>query len=409
MYNNRYRQIIQNRNNSPVILYLMEEVMELKKAEQIKTTLFGLNKDGSTQQWSVYVREIKLDLVEIIVEYGKKGGKIQRKITEITKGKNIGKANETTALEQAILEATSKWEKQVRLGYKENEDDLVNDPVLTPMLAQDGAKKPHLIKYPCYVQPKLDGVRCLVEFKDNGEITFTSRGNKQYPQHEHLVSQLEQLKQVCPELKYLDGEIYIHGMQLQDIVSFVKKPQDGSEKLDFIIFDLPLLDKTFEERLEMLYKVENICGDVCDFLLPNIHTIDTWLINSESVMFNFLEDYTENGYEGLIARNVKGLYKFSQRSNDLIKVKKFQDTEVKVIDAERDKNDEGILICQDREGIIVKCKMKGDHEYRSYKNMLTLVGKYITIKYQARTKDNSYQFPVGMAVRELDDNWNPLY
>ena len=98
---------------------------------QIKTTLYALNKDGSYQQWKVFT-----DGDKVIVEFGKLDGKLQYKETICTP-KNVGRANETTAEQQAELEAISKWEKQVRLGYVENMEDCEQGVDLLPMLVHD--------------------------------------------------------------------------------------------------------------------------------------------------------------------------------------------------------------------------------------------------------------------------------
>ena len=110
--------------------------------KQIGKTLYALNKDGSYQEWKIFVSDNTFT-----VHYGKENGKIQTKSTNCF-GKNIGKANETSDEEQCLLEAEAKYRDQIRKGYKENKEDLVVD-VTSPMLAQDASKKPHLIKYPC--------------------------------------------------------------------------------------------------------------------------------------------------------------------------------------------------------------------------------------------------------------------
>src|SRR6185503_20081165 len=131
--------------------------------KQVKTTLFALNKDGSFQEWKVFVHE-----GTVSVFFGKMGGKIQIKET-VCKPKNVGRANETTAEDQAIAEAISKWEKQVRLGYRESTEELKTVDQISPMLAHDALKRKNDIVYPAFVQPKLDGVRCLVTFDENGD------------------------------------------------------------------------------------------------------------------------------------------------------------------------------------------------------------------------------------------------
>lgn len=103
--------------------------------EQINNTLYALNKDGSFQEWKVFVMGDTIS-----VEFGKLGGKIQTKRT-VAKPKNIGRANETTAEQQARSEAQSKWEKQFRLGYRESTEELTSVESESPMLAHDYLKR----------------------------------------------------------------------------------------------------------------------------------------------------------------------------------------------------------------------------------------------------------------------------
>lgn len=133
-----------------------------------------LYKEG--KQWSCIVIN-KLTHAVIRVSFGKIGGKIQDKDTTITEGKNIGKANETTYLDQAISEAKSKVSKQKDKLYTHRllSDDtykLMSSFVnVRPMLAQSYDKHAHKIQFPCYLQPKLDGCvsgDTLVKTKEYG-------------------------------------------------------------------------------------------------------------------------------------------------------------------------------------------------------------------------------------------------
>ena len=117
--------------------------------KQIYNTIYAANKDKSIQQWSVYV-----DGDIVIVKYGKWGGKLQTKKTACD-SKNVGRSNETTPEQQAVLEAESKYRDQIRKGYVENVEDVqFNTDKSRVMLAQDASKKPHFVKYPCHIQPK---------------------------------------------------------------------------------------------------------------------------------------------------------------------------------------------------------------------------------------------------------------
>ena len=188
-------------------------------------------------------------------------------------------------------------------------------------------------------------------------------------------------------------------MPLQKIVSLVKKVQPDSSKLEYRIYDIPS-DKVWEERVKDLTVLSG-------YPTLNIHTVLTETCCSEQQAKASIHKYMEQDYEGLILRNLGGKYEYGQRSNDLLKWKVFESDETLVYDVEIDKNKEGVLLCRMKNGTQFRCKMKGTHEERLYEEQLKLVGKHITFTYQTLTVDGVPQFPVGIAVRELNDNWDP--
>ncbi|MBL5840903.1 hypothetical protein I4U30_21795 [Enterobacter asburiae] len=426
-------------------------------------TLYALNKDGSYQVWNVTTEGD-----EVVVSFGKENGKIQQKRTKCEM-KNVGRSNETTAVFQAVLEARSKWEKQVRLGYRETKEELQTEENFSPMLAHDAIKRSSAIVYPAYVQPKLDGVRALVTLDKNGIPVFNSRGNKTYPVQGALLQQVKELAEHSGFDKF-DGELYIHGLSLQKIVALAKKwrtPEqieaeiekdyqadikrynkaveagehlwkdfDGnvwavstykpvkdvdrysgysSLDLEYHIFDIPVNaqspwysyehDKTrHQDLLEVTDAVE------CELNVPLVKVIAGIVVTSEREVKWSIGKYMEQGFEGSIIRNFKGVYEFGQRSSDLQKWKLFQDGEAKVLDSVEDKNGEGVLLCEEQDGTRFNCKMKGTHAERSQAKMLLLVGGFINFTFQSRTDDGVPQFPVGQSVRELNTlTWEPVY
>lgn len=362
--------------------------------KQIYNTIYAPNKDISIQEWSVYVENDT-----VIVKYGKWGGKIQTKHTKC-EAKNIGRSNSTTPEQQAVLEAESKYRDQIRKGYVENVEDVqFNTDKTRVMLAQDASKKPHFVKYPCHTMAKLDGNRCLVTFDDSGEPIFNSRGAKVYPSHKHLAEQLKQLRDETG-LDSFDGELYVHGMPLQKIVSLVKKVQPESYQLEYWIYDVPS-DKIWEERVKDL-------TELMKYPKHSITIVPSSPCNNEQEVKDSIHNYMGYGYEGTIIRNLKGKYEFGQRSNDLLKWKVFCSDEAFVYDVEVDKNEEGVLLCRMKNGIEFRCKMKGTHEERLYNEQLKLIGKHVTFTYQTLSVDGVPIFPVGIAVRELDENWEPV-
>ena len=137
-------------------------------------TLYGKTSTGKTKVW--YARVLSNPEGHGIseIKHGQLDGKLQtaEKIVEV--GKNIGKKNETTPVEQCISEVKRKWtDKKEKEGYTEDDVSESSSPkatstsfsVIYPMLAHKyDAKKPKKndIVFPCFVQPKLDGLRCLV-------------------------------------------------------------------------------------------------------------------------------------------------------------------------------------------------------------------------------------------------------
>ena len=163
-------------------------------------TLYKKTNSGAIQYWKVCVLETPNSgvLYDIEIEYGQvETLSPQITIDIISKGKNIGRSNETTPFEQACVEARSKWEKQKKKGYVESieaaeagELDELIEGGIEPMLAHTFEKQGHKIKYPCYVQPKLDGIRCIAVVK-NGKCTLWSRTRKQITSCPHIVEEIE--------------------------------------------------------------------------------------------------------------------------------------------------------------------------------------------------------------------------
>lgn len=420
---------------------------------QIKTTLYALNKDDSFQEWKVFV-----EVSNVIVQFGKVGGKVQTKITEC-EPKNVGRANETTGEQQAIAEAISKWEKQVRLGYRESTAELETEDNLSPMLAQDAIKRSKNIIYPCYAQPKLDGLRCLVTFDDEGQPVFNSRGNKIYPIKGKIVDEIIELRKATG-FNMFDGEVYLHGLSLQKIVSLAKKwrtkddieaevnkeyltevkkwkkdpskyeePQPNlnkyggfcSDDLEFHIFDIPSKGKVWDSNngYEDSWDYNDHPCRYADLMNTGSWSSALGLTKIKVVRGSFMEDedqtkdsigiYMQRGYEGAIIRNFKGLYEFGQRSTDLQKWKIFQDSEAKVTGYTIDKNKEAVLECIEKDGTTFKCKMKGTFLDRNEDAAKKIVDNFINFSFQARTDDGVPQFPVGQYVRNVDPvTWQPL-
>jgi len=370
--------------------------------KQINETLYGLATDGSIQEWKVFV-----DGNKVVVEWGQIDGKKQTKET-VCEAKNVGRSNETTPEEQAELEAVSKWmKKRDRSQYRTDPNDLDATIVPYPMLAHDATKHEKKITYPCDIQPKLDGVRMMV-FRERDTIRTISRKGVDFELHEDLFYEIAEIMENNPEIEYLDGELYHHDLSLQEIVGAAKSTTNKNHnKLEYWIFDVPS-DKKWRSRF---YDLATMIADTVN--MNHVTLINTSVdVQDFNELHMHLERFIVNGYEGAIIRSLDGDYKFGKRNHGLLKLKKFKDSEARIFDVVKDKNNEGVLRCkwvnESKEEVHFECKMVGTHEFRSYDNMRGLLGRWINFTYQQETNDGIPQFPVGQYVREVDEAGNPL-
>lgn len=355
-----------------------------------KVTLYGLNKNGSFKQWSIWTVEDSL-----FIEHGQEGGKLQLK-EEKVKGKNIGRSNETSDAQQAEFEANSRINKQIDKGYRTDKNELGELPLL-PMLASDYLKQGHRIKFPCFGSAKLDGVRCLAICSDDGVI-LKSRGGKLYDV-KHIIQQLQSVMLVGD---IWDGEIYLHGKYLEEIVSAVKKYNPLTTSLTFRIFDVVEDDMIFEDRLIRLLQIEDI---LFESKVPSIDVLPYELLNNEADMHDRHQMYVNCGYEGIMLRNAVGYYESGKRSADLQKLKSFLDSEFKIVDVVPDKDGGAIFVVQNTFADNQFNVVGGSHEQRKQwlAEKESLIGELITVKYQTTYKDTKIpQFPTFVSFRNYE-------
>lgn len=363
---------------------------------KVSKTLYGVDTKGGTKVWQILVEE---GAEGFLIRHGKYGGKITEKFTK-TSGKNIGRANETTPHEQAILEATSRITKQIDKGYNEQLEFAGQQE--NPMLAHDYRKQGHRINYQhelgVFVQPKLDGVRCLISLVDD-KITFKSRGGKFYNVPNHLKEELTPIFEKYKSL-VLDGELYIHGMYLQDIISCVKKTNKNTPDLELHIFDIASMDSTGwcsrREHLNFLFTTfqdMKYVKQVRDYSVADFETVKA-----------YHDTFVAEGYEGVMVRQGFGEYQYNHRSPWLQKYKEFLDEEFDIVSIEEDVDGGGVPVCVTHDGKTFKATYKASHDDRKkiLQEAKMVIGKKGTVKFQSLTKDGIPQFPILVSVRDYD-------
>ncbi len=396
-------------------------------------TFYGLDKKGGFKVWIIEVGNGVGSDAYIKISHGKEGGKLTKKIDVISVGKQ-GRS----AYEQAVSEANGRIKKQTDKGYRENKEELNDLPVL-PMLAGDFNKIGHRITFPCYGNEKLDGVRCMAK-KKNGVVTLESRTGQPYIL-DHVV---EQLNLLMHDDETLDGEIYAHGAQLQDITSAVKRVDTQAEidacrkrlsklepvvpgtedawqeantelkeaefihqlraNLEFYIFDV-YNEKPFEDRLADLGTLQ-ACIEQDRETYPALWAMIYDVVYSEEHLRTVLHPRAvRNGFEGYMLRNKDGLYEDGKRSADLQKFKTMLDSEFKIIDTGLDKEGLIVFTCQNDVSRHTFNVIFGSKEQKEIWALTPqkFIGKMLTVKYQTRYKDTLLpQFPTGVAFRDGD-------
>lgn len=369
---------------------------------EIYPTLYGRAATGKIKVWKIEAQGWgESTSAMITIKHGYIDSSDLQETTRSVKGKNIGKSNETTPFEQAKSEALSMWKKKVDEGYVTDKDQIPKASevkLFLPMLAQVWEKRSKYITLPAYVQPKLDGIRCLAR-KEDGKVTMWSRAGKIL---DVPIEIRESLETVLEEGQVTDGELYVHDWTFQQITSAVKKyrketQSNPTSKLEYHIYDSPILKKGFHDRF-----VEGLSSEGWP---ANLSKVNTVLIESLDEATEHLENALRAGFEGLMVRNYSGTYKYKHRSNDLQKMKKFQDAEYIVVGVEeasgRDKGT-AIFVCETESGQRFNVRPMGTLEQRKeyFDNFDSkYYGKMLTVKFQELTDDGIPRFPVGLHFR----------
>lgn len=359
--------------------------------------LYHKGKTGALFSWRVWTEG-----PDVLTEYGQIDGLKQTSKKRVV-AKNIGKANETSLDAQATKEAEAMFKHKLERKYALTPQEA-EDPVYFPMLAHEFSKAKN-VTYPIDIQPKLDGLRAFLKWEGD-EVILMSRNGKTYDV-KHITDFARDSGFVLKEDgREIDGEIYCHGMCLQDITALAKKPRPESIKLEFHAYDFPdpfSEDKPWEQRyVELCERFGNLLE------LGPLRLVETWRANTPEDKDRLVSEILEAGYEGAIARILSGPYLYGHRSRDLLKIKNFQDGEFKIIGAyEGVGRFEGCVtwIMETEEGLKFDCCPRGTLEQKKemFRNKESYIGTYYKVKFFDRTKKGVPRFPIGLAPRLTED------
>ncbi len=276
--------------------------------------------------------------------------------------------------------------------------------MIKPMLAYKLNKSKIDWAEPVYMQPKLDGVRCL--FTKDGAF---SRTGKQFMNIAHIEKMLKHFFNERPDV-ILDGELYNHDLRndFEKIISLVRKQkptdEDRAEAHKIIQYhvydyiDFPAI--TYKERLDNL-----TCSDIYCWSVQHVKTNKVRFYDEAKAIHNL---NLKSGYEGSILRTDTP-YKHG-RSWGLMKFKDFHDAEATIVNYQEGKGKRtgtiGKFIMQDDDGNIFGCPPGKGYNYTDLKWILKDIHKYIgqkaTFTYFERTKAGSYRHPLFKTLRNYE-------
>lgn len=301
-------------------------------------------------------------------------------------GKNIGKANETTPESQAEAEAQAKLVKKLREGYYDTPEEAQGGTLILPMLAKDFKKEESKIRYPAFVQPKIDGMRCLKEGSK-----MISRKNKPIETMQHIAQELQNISII------LDGELYADE-SFQRNMELIKKYRPGeSEEVKYHVYDLVDTELSFGQRYEKLKEL------IHNHRPQNIVLVPTFEINSKEELLEYHKKFLAEGYEGTMVRWGSEGYHIDKRSSNLLKYKDFQDLACTIVNVEPSEKrpEQGIFICTLEDGRTFGCGMKFSHAERAemLSNKSEYIGQVAEVRFFEYSDEGIPRFPVACGIR----------
>ena len=282
--------------------------------------------------------------------------------------------------------------------------------MIKPMLAYKVDKKPVDWSENVYMQPKLDGVRCVIKLGDNNEVQAFSRTGKPWLNIAHITNSLHYFFTQHPDI-ILDGELYNHDLRddFEKIISLVRKqkptPSDRTEASKLVQFHCydyieTVMNQPYGYRMNQL-----TTSDMYSYCVKYVPTNLILRMDDARV---YHSRNLANGYEGSILRLDRPYQ--CKRSYSLQKFKDFHDTEATIVGYVPGKGKRtgtlGKFLMIDADGIEFGCPPGKGYTYKKLADILTNIDDYIgqtaTFTYFERTKANSYRHPMFKTIRNYE-------
>lgn len=356
-------------------------------------TLFTRDTLGNVRVWYMEQNGNKYRMVSGLAD----GQKVTSEWT-IVEGKNTGKKNETTSVQQATLEIEAKYKKQKKTGYFDDVKDIDVVQYVEPMLAKlykDYAEDIDFSNESWGLQCKFNGMRCVAT-KDG---LFTRKGEK-YVSVPHIENALKPFFKEYPNA-VLDGELFNNDMrqQLNEISKLIRKTKhiedsdlvESEKKVKFYIYD----GYNFKEKSGVLDEKSSYIErknwiDECVIPISKYFVeVDTKIVKNKNHLDELYQELVDDGQEGGILRKMSASYEH-KRSKNLLKVKPEDDDEAEIVgitEGTGNWSGTGKIITLKWNGKTFDATFKGTHEegVEFLKNKKKWIGKTVTFLYNGLT------------------------
>jgi len=263
---------------------------------------------------------------------------------------------------------------------------------------------------PVFIQPKLDGVRCI--FTKDGAY---SRTGKQFHNLRHIEVKLKKFFNKNPDVQ-LDGELYNHDLRddFEQIISLVRKQKPtyedrvrAADMIQYHVYDYIIPFIGYEARLKWLMSNEDLWHHRTKWRI--VIPVETHRVYKYEEAANMHYDgFLKQGYEGSILR-LNGAYE-QKRSYNLQKFKDFSDDEATIVGYEAGKGKRtgtlGKFFMMDDNGVEFGCPPGKGFNYKDLANILNnvhdYIGKRATFTYFERTKAGNYRHPQFKCIRDYE-------
>jgi hypothetical protein len=333
-------------------------------------------------------------------------------ISSLVNGKETSSSRSTKDEETAMKKAKSLWKKQVQdKGYLPENGTV--DTRIYPVALSSLRKDFDFVG--SYVQPKIDGIRCLAQI-ELGKLVMYSKRKHNFPFFHLLKEELAGLfeRKKIEEL-ILDGELYVHQLETEDgivddpslrfrLISSIcnvnrVEPSPLEDQIEFHIFDVYIRGQPYSVRK----KVIDSLG-----LFSRLVNVESIQVTSLEEVINLELDFEEEGYEGVVVRRPEMMYLPGTRSPKAIKMKAFITEECEVVGVN--------LKSDDPANFVWRCSFPSSQrvfsvtpfgtkvERKKQFGDETLIGKLLTIRYQdeINKEKDAPRFPIALSFRDYE-------